>query len=138
MKTVMCFGTFDLLHPGHVNYFEQAKKYGDHLTVVIARDYTKAKMGKKMMFTETERQHLVASLKIVDKAVLGYPDNHLSVIQQEKPDILCLGYDQPVEEKELQKKLAELSLHPQIKRMKAYQPTIYKSSILKNKIKTKF
>ena len=131
MKTVMCFGTFDLLHPGHVNYFEQAKKYGDFLTVVIARDHTKAQMGKKMMFSEKERQHLVSSLKIVDKAVLGYPDNHLKIIQQEKPDILCLGYDQQIKETDLQEKLAKLHLHPHIKRMKAYQPNIYKSSILK-------
>ncbi|MBI2582387.1 adenylyltransferase/cytidyltransferase family protein, partial [Candidatus Woesearchaeota archaeon] len=31
MKKVMCFGTFDLLHLGHLNYFQQAKKYGDYL-----------------------------------------------------------------------------------------------------------
>ncbi|HLC71304.1 MAG TPA: adenylyltransferase/cytidyltransferase family protein, partial [Candidatus Nanoarchaeia archaeon] len=38
MKTVMCFGTFDILHPGHLHYLQQAKKYGDYLMVVIARD----------------------------------------------------------------------------------------------------
>jgi len=134
MKTIMCFGTFDLLHPGHLNYFEQAKKHGDYLIVVIARDHTKAQMGKKMMFSEQERLHLVQSLKIVDKAVLGYPDNHFKIIQQEKPDILCLGYDQAVTEKELKQNLAKLHLYPEIKRMKAYQPNIYKSSILKKSL----
>ena len=135
MTTIMCFGTFDLLHPGHLNYFEQAKKHGDYLIVVIARDHTKAQMGKKMMFSEQERLHLVQSLKIVDKAVLGYPDNHFKIIQQEQPDILCLGYDQTVAEKELKQNVAKLNLYPEIKRMKAYQPHIYKSSLLKKKIK---
>ena len=130
----MCFGTFDLLHPGHLNYFEQAKKHGNYLIVVIARDHTKAQMGKKMMFSEQERQHLVSNLKIVDKAVLGYPDNHLKIIQQEKPDVLCLGYDQTIHLQELQQSLAKLSLHPEIKRMKAYQPHIYKSSLLKKSL----
>ena len=35
MKRVICFGTFDHLHPGHLNYFQQAKELGDYLIVVI-------------------------------------------------------------------------------------------------------
>ena len=38
MKKVMCSGTFDGLHPGHFNFFKQAKSKGDYLTVIVARD----------------------------------------------------------------------------------------------------
>ena len=38
MVTVMAFGTFDVLHPGHHFYLEQARKLGDNLVVVVARD----------------------------------------------------------------------------------------------------
>ena len=40
MKKVLIFGTFDGLHLGHLNFFEQAKEYGDYLIVVVARDKT--------------------------------------------------------------------------------------------------
>ena len=40
MKTVMVFGSFDLLHPGHLFFLKQAKKHGDKLVVVVALDRT--------------------------------------------------------------------------------------------------
>ena len=134
MTTVMCFGTFDLLHLGHINYFEQAKKHGTKLIVVIARDTTKQKQNKTTLFTEQERIKLVQSLEIVDEAVLGYPDNHFRIIQEKKPEVLCLGYDHPVKEEELVTKLYQLNLFPKITRMNAYKQDQHKSSILKEKI----
>ena len=48
MTTVMCFGTFDTLHPGHLYFLRECRRYGDNLVVVIARDATVAKVkGKK-------------------------------------------------------------------------------------------
>ena len=48
MKKVMCAGTFDIIHPGHLYYLSEAKKYGDNLVVVVARDETsKDFKGKK-------------------------------------------------------------------------------------------
>jgi len=40
MKKVMAAGTFDLLHPGHIDFLKQAKKEGDYLIIVIATDET--------------------------------------------------------------------------------------------------
>jgi FAD synthetase len=118
MTTVMCFGTFDLLHLGHLDYFKQAKKYGDRLLVVVARDKTKQDEKKTPIFTESERKQLVSALEIVDEAVLGYPGNHLKIIQEKKPDVLCLGYDHPINEKELAERLLKLRLYPKIVRAK--------------------
>ncbi len=127
----MCFGTFDILHLGHLHYFRQAKKYGDYLIVVIARDTTKQVQKKSIIFNEHERRELVQGFKLVDKAVLGYPDNHFRIIQEQQPDVICLGYDHPIREQWLRQRLAGLNLHPAIKRMKAYRPKIFKSSKIK-------
>lgn len=134
MKKVICFGSFDLLHLGHLNYFKQAKNQGDHLTVVIARDKTKKDQKKEMIFSEDERLELIKNLKVVDLAILGNLENHLAVIEEVKPDILCLGYDQKVDEVELKEKLAKLNLYPVIKRLSSRQPDRYKSSLLREKV----
>ena len=131
MTKVMCFGTFDLLHLGHLNYFKQAKELGTHLTVVIARDQTKINQKKETIFTEDERLELIQSLKIANEAVLGNKDNHIKIIQEKNPDVLCLGYDHPITEDALKKKLNKLNLYPQIKRAKPYQTDNHKSSKLK-------
>ena len=52
-KTIMCFGTFDLLHLGHLSYLQQAKEKAEHLTVVIALDKTKSNQKKKPYFQPT-------------------------------------------------------------------------------------
>ncbi len=127
----MCFGTFDLLHLGHLSYFEQAKKHGDYLIVVIARDKTKRRQKKRIIFSERERLKMVQSLKAVDEAVLGNVDNHLKIVLVKKPDILCLGYDQKINKKELRRRLAENNFYPAIIRIKAYQPQHQKSKKIK-------
>ncbi len=135
MKTVMCFGTFDILHLGHLSYLQQARKHGDYLIIVIARDKTKKRMKKEVVFPENERLELVRSLRPVDEAVLGDKSDHLKIIEKKKPDVICLGYDHNVDIKILKNILAEKKLFPKIIRMKAYQSWKLKSSLLKEKIK---
>ena len=137
MKTVMCFGTFDLLHLGHLHYLQQAKKYGDYLIVVIATDKTKQTQHKKTIFSEQERCVLIQSLKIVDEAVIGYPDDHFRIIVEKKPDLICLGYDHPISEEKITHELAQRNLFPKIVRAAAYQPDRYKSSKIKNTLTKK-
>jgi len=98
-KVVLASGVFDLLHPGHVKFLEEAKKAGGkgaQLVVVIARDKTVEKTkGKKPIMPENQRCLLVESLKVVDRAVLGYQEFDLGkVIDDIKPDVIALGYDQ--------------------------------------------
>ena len=134
MKTVMCFGTFDLLHLGHLHYLQQAKKHGDYLIVVIARDTTKKQQKKRTVFNEKERQQLIQSLKIVDEAVLGNSDDHFKIIRERRPDVICLGYDHALAIKELQERLAQHYFFPKIVRLHAYKPKAQKSTLLKKKI----
>lgn len=130
----MCFGTFDLLHLGHLNYFQQAKKHGDYLIVVIARDKTKQMQKKEIIFSEKERLELLKNIRIVDEAVLGYPDNHFRIIAEKKPDVIFLGYDHKVDEKILAMKLQKLGLKPKIVRAKSFKVGKHKSSLLREKV----
>ena len=134
MKTVMCFGTFDLLHLGHLDYFRQAKKHGDYLIVVVARDKTKQMQKKDIIFSEKERLELLKNIRIVDEAVFGYADNHFRIIAEKKPDVIFLGYDHKINEKVLAKKLQQLGLKPKIVRAKAFKVGKHKSSLLREKV----
>ncbi len=130
MYKIMCMGTFDILHPGHLDYFKQAKEHGDYLIVVVARDSSAIAEGKKLKFGEKERHTCVASVSIVDKAVLGNEGDKLKIVEQEKPDMICLGYDQKVNEEKLKEALAKRGLTPKIIRATAYHPEKYKSSLM--------
>ncbi len=97
-KIVLTSGVFDLLHLGHVRFLEEAKRTGgpdSELIVIIARDRTVEKRkGRKPIMAENQRCALVESLKVVDKALLGYETFDLEeVIEKIKPDIIALGYD---------------------------------------------
>jgi len=98
-KIVLASGVFDLLHLGHVKFLEEAKKAGGkdaQLIVVIARDSNVERTkGKKPIMSEDQRCLLVESLKVVDKAVLGYEKFDIGqVIRDIKPDVIAIGYDQ--------------------------------------------
>ena len=121
-RKVMVFGTFDKLHKGHLNFFEQAKKYGK-LVVVVARDKTVLEVkGRKPRNNEKKRLKKVR--KYVDKAVLGMIKDKYKVIKKEKPDIICLGYDQKSFIKGLKK------FKVKVVRLKSYKANKYKSSKL--------
>jgi FAD synthetase len=104
---VLASGVFDLLHLGHVKFLEEAKRAGGEnaeLVVIIARDSTVEKTkGKKPIMSEEQRCALVESLKVVDRAVLGYKSLDIGeVIENIKPDVIALGYDQEEMQREVQ------------------------------------
>jgi FAD synthetase len=97
-KVVLASGVFDLLHFAHVKYLEEAKRAGGpnaELTVIVARDDTVEKRrGEKPIIPENQRVALVDSLKVVNKAILGYEDFSIEkAIEKIKPNVIALGYD---------------------------------------------
>lgn len=129
MTAVICFGTFDHLHQGHFNYFSQAKELGDYLIVIVARDKNTT---KETTHNENERLAEVKKQAIVDETILGDLEDKYKVIKEKNPDILCLGYDQDIDETKLKEDLAQLNLFPEIVRMKAFQEDKYKSSLFRS------
>jgi len=98
-KVVLATGAFDLLHYGHLNFLQEARKMGGRdarLIVIVARDSTvEARKGKKPIVPEDQRRALIEALKPVDDAILGFEDmNYEAVIDKLNPDIIAVGYDQ--------------------------------------------
>jgi len=132
MKKVIAFGSFDILHEGHKHYLREAKSYGNYLIVVVARDSNILRFkGRKPRNDENYRLEQVKKLELVDEAVLGHKDNILEVLEELKPDVICLGYDQrTVNEEKLRQELEKRKLKAEIIRAKPYKEHVYKSSKL--------
>jgi len=97
LTKIMVFGTFDVLHKGHLNFFRQARALSKKpfLTVSVARDVNVERIkGKKSKNNEKKRLEAVKKISFVNKAVLGGVKNYLTHILKEKPEIIALGYDQ--------------------------------------------
>jgi len=127
---VLVAGTFDFLHPGHVDFFCQAKKHGDTLVVVVSRDSNALMIkGKKPYFSQKERLALVSAVGLVDKAVLGDSKDFFAAVRNEKPDAIVLGYDQWAREGKIREALLRAGLErTKVFRAKANYPEKYKSS----------
>ena len=131
MKSVMCAGTFDIIHPGHLYYLSEAMKYGDKLIVVVARDETsKSFKGRGPIHNERDRLESVRMLKIVDNAILGNLGNIFDIIEEIKPDVICLGYDQKVQKQQLENELKMRNLKADVIRIGPYMTNLYKTSKL--------
>ena len=131
MQKVMCAGTFDIIHPGHLYFLSEAKKYGDRLIVVVARDETSEKMkGKKPAHNEKIRLEQVRGLEIVNEAVLGNKGNIFQIVEEIKPDVICLGYDQKVLKQDLEDELKKRNIKSDVVKIGSYLPHLYKSSMM--------
>ena len=118
-KRVVATGVFDLLHPGHIHFLRAARELGDELVVIIANDATVRRMKREPVVPATIRAEMVAALKPVDQAVVGRDGNMLDIVVEEiKPHIIVLGYDQELfEPKALEAKLAERDHVAQVVRL---------------------
>ncbi len=121
MVRVMASGVFDILHLGHVYYLTEAKKLGDELIVVVARDSTARKLKHQPIMSEEIRVKMVEALKPVDKAILGNEDDMYKTVMEIKPDIIALGYDQKFDEKEIAEKCRELGLNVKVVRISQFK-----------------
>lgn len=133
---IMVFGTFDILHRGHINFFKQARALAEnpYLIASIARDRNVERIkGQRPWHSQKERFEVVEASKFVDKAVLGDEQNYLDHIVLEAPQIIALGYDQHYYTSNLEENLKKRGLCVIIKRLKPYKDNIYKSSLLKAK-----
>ncbi len=133
---VMAFGTFDILHPGHLHYLNGAKKFGDELIVVIARDSTVKKLkGKLPTNNEKTRKQIISAMRCVDNAVIGNEGVIYDIVAEVKPDIIALGYDQHVDTEKLERELKKRELKCKVIRLKPFHAKKFKSTIIKEKIR---
>lgn len=132
MHKVLVFGTFDVLHPGHVSFLKQALAHGDYLVVSLARDsFVRSRKGRDPVHTESQRidqlrqSGLVREVHLADEQPGTY-----SIVNLVGPASICLGYDQHELADDLRRWLQEEGLAIRIVTLKPYRPDRYKSSKL--------
>lgn len=107
MTRVMATGVFDIVHPGHVSYLEQAKSYGDELVVVVACDATVRARKHEPITPESMRARVVGAMKPVDRVIIGGDGDIFDTVRYVRPDVIVLGFDQGFDEEALRADLDE-------------------------------
>ena len=95
MKRVITYGTFDLLHYGHINLLQRAKSYGDYLIVALSTDeFNWNEQHKTCYFSYEKRKHLLEAIRYVDLVI---PEENweqkISDIKEYHVDTFVMGDD---------------------------------------------
>ena len=105
MKKVITYGTFDLLHVGHINLLRRAKALGDYLIVVVSSDEFNAGKGKKAYHSFEDRKKILEAIRYVDEVLPEYTweqkiddivnnwDQKISDVQEYHVDTFVMGDD---------------------------------------------
>jgi FAD synthetase len=125
MVRVLATGTFEILHPGHLLYLEEAKKLGDELFVIVARDVNVKRRKRTPIIPEEQRLKMVSALKVVDKAILGSEKDMYEPLYSIKPDMIAIGYDQDFDESELERELRKRGFNSKVIRIKKHNSNAF-------------
>jgi FAD synthetase len=116
-RVVLATGVFDILHMGHLYYLTEAKKLGDWLVVVVARDETASRLKRRPIVPEHLRLEMVRGLKPVDEAVLGDRDDFYKVVEIVRPDMIALGHDQAHDPEKIARELEGRGIKAEVVRL---------------------
>lgn len=99
-RVVFTNGVFDLLHPGHVRYLQEARALGDLLIVGLNADESvrRNKGPRRPINTQDERAEVLAALSCVDAVVIFGEDTPAEIVELVQPDILVKGADWPADQ----------------------------------------
>lgn len=93
MKTVLCVGCWDVLHPGHLAHLKAAKKFGERLVVGVTSDRWISKGPGRPAFSAGQRAEMLRALGIVDDVVIYDSPTAVPLIEQVRPDVYVKGPD---------------------------------------------
>ena len=94
MKKVITYGTYDLLHVGHINLLRRAKELGDYLIVVLSSDEFNAIKGKKAYHSYEDRKIILEAIKYVDEVLPEYTwEQKIDDVVNNKVDVFVMGDD---------------------------------------------
>ncbi|PAV31287.1 glycerol-3-phosphate cytidylyltransferase [Virgibacillus profundi] len=94
MKKVITYGTFDLLHTGHINLLRRAREYGDYLIVAISADEFNALKGKEAYYTFEQRKLILEAIRYVDEVIPEYTwEQKVEDVEKHNVDIFVMGDD---------------------------------------------
>ena len=94
MKKVITYGTFDLLHVGHINLLRRAKAMGDYLLVVLSTDEFNAGKHKEAYHSYEDRKIILEAIKYVDEVIPEVSwDQKISDVVDNNIDVFVMGND---------------------------------------------
>ncbi len=100
--TVLVAGSFEILHPGHIELLKKAYELGN-VVVVVSRDENFRKFkGRDPVVPAEQRAYVISHVKYVSRAMVGF-SNPFDAIRAIKPDIILLGPDQPIGEEDVKR-----------------------------------
>jgi len=94
VKTILTYGTFDLLHVGHVRLLERAKALGDHLIVGLSTDEFNEIKHKSSFLPYDQRKEILEAIKYVDKVIPETCwEQKVADVQEHGVDVFVIGED---------------------------------------------
>ena len=96
---VLCHGTFDVVHPGHLRQFAFAKQLGAYLVVSVTSDRWVSKDGVRPYVPEEIRLLNLSAIEIIDAVILDDNETPMSLISELRPDIFVKGFDYSSQDK---------------------------------------
>ena len=94
MKKVITYGTFDLLHAGHINILRRARELGDYLIVVLSTDEFNAIKNKKAYYSYEDRKLILEAIRYVDEVIPEYNwEQKIDDVVGNQVDVFVMGDD---------------------------------------------
>ncbi len=135
MKRALVFGTFDIIHRGHISFLRQARRRGRWLIVSVARDsFIREMKDRDPVHTEQERITQLLETGLVDEAYLA--DTQIgtyTTVKRARPDVICFGHDQEALRENLQQWLDRNGLTIPTHTLKSHKAHLYKSSKIRHR-----
>jgi len=121
LTRVVAQGTFDILHPGHLHYLEDAAAMGEQLHVIVARSENVTHKEPPVL-PDRQRVEMVGALDPVDEVHLGHPEDIFVPIEEIDPDVIVLGHDQHHDEAAIADALETRGVDCSVERASAREP----------------
>lgn len=132
MRKVMIFGVFDGIHEGHRYFFQEAKKLGDYLIAVAAKDHLVEQLKKRSTKVSLrERIQNLQKEKSIDEVVSG--DDELgawAILKIYRPEVIAIGYDQQALKENLESRRKDFDWQFEIKMIDTYESDRYHNTFL--------
>lgn len=94
MKKIITYGTFDLIHSGHIHILRRAKEMGDYLIVGLSTDEFNMKKGKKAYHSYDDRKLIIEAIRYVDMVIPEETwDQKITDVKKNDIDIFVMGDD---------------------------------------------
>ncbi|QLG26677.1 FAD synthase [Halorarum halophilum] len=130
-RRALAQGTFDILHPGHLHYLEEAADRGEELHVIVSRAKNVTHKSAPVC-PDRQRRDMVGALSIVDEAHLGHPEDFFVPVREIDPDVIVLGFDQHHDDDAIRTALRDRGLDAEVVRASAREPR-YDGELLSTK-----